>query len=168
MRFHKKSGLANRVLQEGDLIVEVSGGSKGQPVGRSMQVSKGLLDAFGQPVICASFCKLVRPDQNRVKASLLSLHMSEAYDSGHLDKHQVQSTGITNFKWKPFLSGHQLALPPIQLQQLFEQAVEPLRDLSDNLGAQNRVLREARDLLLPRLVNGELDVSELDLGGALA
>ena len=28
------------------------------------------------------------------------------------------------------------------------------------------MLREARDLLLPRLVSGELDVSELDLGMA--
>ena len=32
-----------------------------------------------------------------------------------------------------------------------------------NLRRQNRALREARDLLLPRLVSGELDVSELDL-----
>ena len=33
-----------------------------------------------------------------------------------------------------------------------------------DLRKQNRLLREARDLLLPRLVSGELDVSELDLG----
>ena len=36
--------------------------------------------------------------------------------------------------------------------------------LADNLLRQGEVLREARDLLLPRLVSGELDVSEFDLG----
>lgn len=166
-RFHKPSGLTRRVLKEGDLIIEVSGGSKGQPVGRSMLVSRGLLEAFDHAVICASFCKLARPDQNRIKPILLSLHMSDAYDNGQLDQHQVQSTGITNFKWKPFLSGHLLANPPMEVQHNFEESVGPLRHLSDNLGAQNSVLREARDLLLPRLVSGELDVSELDLDGML-
>ena len=39
--------------------------------------------------------------------------------------------------------------------------------LIKNLLLQNQVLYEARDLLLPRLVSGELDVSELDLGLAV-
>ena len=46
-------------------------------------------------------------------------------------------------------------------------ALTPLMYLEINLRKQNRVLREARDLLLPRLVSGELDVSELDLGEVL-
>ena len=46
----------------------------------------------------------------------------------------------------------------------FEAAVAPMADLVANLSQQNIALREARDLLLPRLVAGTLDVSELDLG----
>ena len=42
--------------------------------------------------------------------------------------------------------------------------MHPLRGLVNNLLEQNAVLREARDLLLPRLVSGELDVSGLGLG----
>lgn len=45
----------------------------------------------------------------------------------------------------------------------FEAKVAIFADLIANLWKQNRVLREARDLLLPRLISGELDVSELDL-----
>lgn len=52
--------------------------------------------------------------------------------------------------------------PPESIQQLFIRCVEPMRELMSNLQRQNRALREARDLLLPRLVSGELDVSELD------
>ena len=45
----------------------------------------------------------------------------------------------------------------------FEDSVAPMMSLLKNLLQQNQVLLEARDLLLPRLVSGELDVSELDL-----
>ena len=33
-----------------------------------------------------------------------------------------------------------------------------------NLAKQNLILRQTRDLLLPRLVSGEVDVSDLDVG----
>ena len=57
-----------------------------------------------------------------------------------------------------------VATPAHCLLSRFENAVEPMYNLRRNLTEQNAVLREARDLLLPRLVSGELDVSELDLG----
>ena len=46
----------------------------------------------------------------------------------------------------------------------YDAVVRPLYDLVTNFSRQNVVLREARGLLLPRLVSGELDVWELDLG----
>ena len=59
--------------------------------------------------------------------------------------------------------GLMVAKPEDRLLARFEAAVQPMYDLRRNLTEQNTVLREARDLLLPRLVSGELDVSELDL-----
>ena len=63
---------------------------------------------------------------------------------------------------------HEFALAPVPLRDEYGDRVRPLYELADNLGRQIDVLREARDLLLPRLVSGELDVSELDLDGVLA
>ena len=54
--------------------------------------------------------------------------------------------------------------PPEPIQQRFVGSVEPMMELMSNLQGHSRVLRKARNLLLPRLVSGELDVSELDLG----
>ena len=54
--------------------------------------------------------------------------------------------------------------PPSHLVRRYSDQVQPMLKLADNLMLQHAVLREARDLLLPRLVSGELDVSELDLG----
>lgn len=54
--------------------------------------------------------------------------------------------------------------PTHDVEQAFSETVAPMDSLRKTLAAQNRILRRARDLLLPRLVSGELDVSELDLG----
>ena len=58
----------------------------------------------------------------------------------------------------------QISVPDQQQMDRFEEHVGPMMALIKNLLRQNHVLVEARDLLLPRLVSGELDVSELDLG----
>ncbi|MDE0116100.1 MAG: restriction endonuclease subunit S [bacterium] len=62
------------------------------------------------------------------------------------------------------LLSHGIPHPTGDIEQAFSEAVGPMNALRRVLAAQNRALREARDLLLPRLVSGELDVSELDLG----
>jgi type I restriction enzyme S subunit len=46
----------------------------------------------------------------------------------------------------------------------FEQIVNPTLAALKNLMARNVILRRARDLLLPRLVSGALDVAGLDIG----
>lgn len=56
-----------------------------------------------------------------------------------------------------------IAHPTHDVERAFSDTVGPIDSLRKTLAAQNRVLRGARDLLLPRLVSGELDVSELDL-----
>ena len=56
------------------------------------------------------------------------------------------------------------AHPTPTLCRAFEQAVAPMLVLGDRLRHASHNLRSTRDLLLPRLISGEIDVSELDLG----
>lgn len=48
--------------------------------------------------------------------------------------------------------------PPEQLISLFEETARPIDDQLRTLFVQNQRLRDARDLLLPRLMSGELAV----------
>ena len=54
-------------------------------------------------------------------------------------------------------------VPPSQVLSNFSDVMKPICDLVYNLSKQNRHLIQERDLLLPRLISGELDVSDLDL-----
>lgn len=47
----------------------------------------------------------------------------------------------------------------------FQDFVAPIFEQIHVLHTKNDTLRETRDLLLPRLVSGELDVSEIEMGG---
>lgn len=56
-----------------------------------------------------------------------------------------------------------LTTPPTHIAQRFEERAQPLFLLAQSLGWQIRALTEIRDLLLPKLVTGEIDVSDMDL-----
>ncbi|WP_018084320.1 restriction endonuclease subunit S [Desulfurispora thermophila] len=45
----------------------------------------------------------------------------------------------------------------------FESLIEPLAKQIENLTKKNSILRRTRDLLLPKLISGELDVEDLDI-----
>ena len=56
------------------------------------------------------------------------------------------------------LSAADILVPPRHLQREFDGFVEPLLDQREILQIQNQQLRAARDLLLPRLMSGEIAV----------
>lgn len=53
---------------------------------------------------------------------------------------------------------HPLAIPPHSLLESLNDTVRPILDQLRNLALQNQKLRAARDLLLPRLMSGEIEV----------
>ncbi len=61
------------------------------------------------------------------------------------------------------IHGLQVVLPPYLLLKQFNSFVEPLFSLKKNLQARNINLRYTRDLLLPKLIAGEIDVESLDI-----
>ena len=54
-------------------------------------------------------------------------------------------------------------MPPIALQERFCELSVPLFSEIVTLGRKNTTLRRTRDLLLPKLISGEVDVSALDI-----
>ena len=57
----------------------------------------------------------------------------------------------------------QIPVPPRALLLQMDELTAPVVNLSTSLATQETLLRSTRDLLLPRLVSGELDVSDLDI-----
>jgi len=69
---------------------------------------------------------------------------------------------------QPNISGSQIEsietiLPPDRIIVEYEKLCQPFKELKMNLIYKNQILRKKRDLLLPKLISGKLDVSELDI-----
>lgn len=58
----------------------------------------------------------------------------------------------------PMVSKKRIIVPPIQLLSEFERFEKPVWDEMDNIKKQNNELAKQRDLLLPRLLSGKLEV----------
>lgn len=155
-RFHKASNMKSRELIEGDIVFETAGGSEGQPLGRTCYITQELLDAYGDKVMAASFCKQVRTTS--IPSLYLYYFLNYLYDTGMIETYQIQSTGISNYQFEPFLKFQQIILPKDELMQSFHDKAILMQKQIAILGKQNTQLRQIRDRLLPRLISGKLEV----------
>jgi type I restriction enzyme S subunit len=51
-----------------------------------------------------------------------------------------------------------VAVPPSEIREQFDQKIDPINQELLDLHKQNQTLRQTRDLLLPRLVSGEVEI----------
>ncbi len=110
-RFVTPKVLERRKLDPACVLIEASGGSSTQPVGRTLSLQGSRLDKAPCPVSAASFCKILRVDISRAEPRFVSAVLEAAYDSGELDPFQSQSTGLRNLRTKQLLSDFKVHLP---------------------------------------------------------
>jgi type I restriction enzyme S subunit len=87
------------------------------------------------------------------------------FDDRTIDFATAHSGGTTipYARWRGGLANMPIVMPPSALAEQFQTVSEPmLRALQDS-GSMLANLRAARDLLLPRLISGEIDVEDLDI-----
>ena len=146
-----------RMLKEGDIIIEVSGGSPTQPTGRSMLITNDVLSRFPGTVVCASFCRRFRPN-GWAEALLASQHLKFLYSVGKMWEYQLQSTGIANFQTKLFLQEEKVIWPGDILVNEFSDLLEPI--VRSGTRNDSITLTSQVDALLPMLVSGDLRVDD--------
>ncbi|MDP9993813.1 type I restriction enzyme S subunit [Variovorax boronicumulans] len=164
IRYTSQKKLATRCMKVGDLILEVSGGSRDQPTGRSFRMTANAMREFDCPVEPASFCRLLRPDSLEIGV-ILGLHLSYIYQQGKTWEYQNQSTGIANFQTAHFLNAELVTRPSAAVAEAFFKIVNPL--LERRHDPQGKQLSGLRDTLLPQLLSGELQVQNIGAEAAV-
>jgi len=64
---------------------------------------------------------------------------------------------------KDYILTQMILLPTQTIALGFHDKLEPIQSTIEILKAKNAILRHTRDLLLPKIITGEVDVSELDI-----
>lgn len=157
-RYHLESNFKSRKLEPCDIIFEVSGGSKTEGVAKTFLIQDTLLNQFNAPVICASFCKLIRlksPETAYYVYDSLKYWRASGVTTQY-DKRSASS--IVNYRWKDFLEQQEILIPNDNVLSKYLDSSKQIHSRMSNLSTQIRNLSEARDRLLPKLMSAEIDV----------
>ena len=122
-----------------------------RPIGRGWMVTP-----MPFRMVTAVDVTIVRADQSRVEPYLLLHHINSDQNVGRCE---ANATGATRPRISRKNMGNlPITLPPMELQHQFAEIAPENNRLRDNLFKQNESLAKARDLLLPRLMKGEITV----------
>lgn len=161
IRYILPKNYANKHLVDGDVVVEVSGGSPTQSTGRIAAVSKSLLDRYDKGMVCTNFCKAIKP---KAGYSMFVYHYWQyLYDKNVFFSYENGTTGIKNLDISGFIGTEPIVIPPADLVNKFDTFCQSVFDTIFANGLENEQLSTVRDALLPQLMSGELDVSIIDL-----
>ena len=160
-RFLKPSSVEKRQLADGDLAIEISGGSPTQCTGRPVLASEALLQSLGQPLVASNFCRILKL-KSPALSKFVYLWLRRLYDAGELFQFETGTTGIKNFAFVIFSERYPLVVPDLRVAGAFDRAVSPFFARIQANSQESRTLATLRDTLLPKLLSGELSVASLE------
>jgi type I restriction enzyme S subunit len=111
--------------------------------------------AFTDGVV-SSDAFVIRPTTDNLKSFVL---MTVSSDDFVADTSQAMKEGskMPRADWKQMIQ-FPVMVPPPGLLEEFSETIEAITEQLSNLSFQNQKLRTARDLLLPKLMSGEIEV----------
>lgn len=160
-RFILPKNFASKQLVAGDIVVEISGGSPTQSTGRVASVSQSLLDRYDKGMVCTNFCRALKPKAGY--SMFIYYYWQYLYDKGIFFLYENGTTGIKNLDINGFIDKEEIVLPPKELIDKFDDFCQSIFDQIFKNGISTEKLSETRDALLPKLMSGELDVSDINL-----
>ncbi|UOB19355.1 restriction endonuclease subunit S [Abyssalbus ytuae] len=149
----------HKILEAGDLIVEISGGSPTQSTGRLAFITEETLDRFENPLICSNFCKAVTLKDETYLYNFV-YNWNRLYNAGVLFGWEGKTSGIKNLLFENFITSYKVVKPPIEIIEQFYNKVKVLHQKKQKNLLENQKLAVLRDWLLPMLMNGQVRVGD--------
>ncbi|MDZ7540896.1 MAG: restriction endonuclease subunit S [Clostridium perfringens] len=127
----------NKKLKFGDIIIEKSGGSPTQPVGRVVIFEETNEDVY----FCNNFTSILRPNKNIVPKFGLYL-LKNLYNKKKVLKFQNKTTGIINIKLNDYLNNTEITIPNLEVQNRIAEVLNKTQELIDKRKEQIESLDE--------------------------
>ncbi len=99
-------------LKKGDIIIEKSGGSPNQPVGRVVYFN---LNDDNDIFLCNNFTSILRVKE-KINSKYIFYFLRNNYKNNKVLKYQNKTTGIINLKLQDYLKESYLFLPELKIQ----------------------------------------------------
>lgn len=160
-RFIIPKNYKTKHLIDGNVVIETSGGSPTQSTGRIAVITQSLLDRYDKPMVCTNFCRALMPKQGY--SMFLYYYWQYLYNRNVFFSYENGTTGIKNLDLSGIIENEPIVLPPFELVSKFDAYCKSVFDMTFANGLENERLSVLKDSLLPKLMSGEFDVSDIDL-----
>ncbi len=156
---HKKN--THKILDSGDIIIEMSGGSSKQSTGRLSFVTSETQKRFEDPLVCSNFCKAITLKDEKLLYNFVYL-WNRLYEADFFFGWEGKTSGIKNLLFDSLISRYKTVKPPKKLvNKFYKHADQTHKKIQSNL-IENKALEQLRDWLLPMLINGQVKIEECD------
>lgn len=142
--------LHNVVVEPFDILLNITGAS----VARCAMVP-----SFVLPARVNQHVAIVRADTARMDAHFLLDSINSERNKAHLLA-LAQGGATREALTKETISRFQILLPPLPLVRRYGEVAAPSQAERESLRRRSEILRRTRDLVLPRLLSGQLSVEE--------
>ncbi len=157
LRSLKLSDNSKKFIQNGDLILEKSGGGEKTPVGRVVIFDRD--PDF--PTVNSNFTNVCRSNSRIVDPKYCAYLLSSLYYAGVTVRNIRQTTGIQNLDLSGFMS-ELIPLPPLNEQSKLlnelEVSTRMINDIVEKSICEINLLREYRKSLISSAVTGKFKV----------
>lgn len=139
-RLIEAAKVENKYLSHGDIIIEKSGGSPQQPVGRVV-----FFEGESNKYLYNNFTSIIRlKDTNINFPKYLFYNLFFNYKKGRTRKFQNKTTGISNLKLDRFIKETDIFLPPLETQKQIAKTLDTAAEL---LAMRKQQLAELNNLI---------------------
>ena len=128
-RMINKVKLKNMDIQAGDLLIEKSGGSDNQPVGRIGIIESEIMN---QPLAFSNFIHKIRVKYTDIDREYLFCYLKTMHNIKLTDVMQSQTNGIRNLIMSEYLR-QSIPLPPLSIQREIAQTIREMRAKAKDL-----------------------------------
>ena len=160
LRYIKPSKYEKIKPNNGDVILEISGGTDTCSTGRVAYINEGVKQLFDYPIVFSNFCRLLRVKEEYTY--FVYCYFRHLHKQGEFFNLENGSSGIHNLNYKAALYDD-LGWPVPTEEKLvivFGEKVKPYFDKINTNKKQILSLSAQRDTMLPRLMSGEVKVAE--------
>ncbi|MCH4198881.1 MAG: restriction endonuclease subunit S [Clostridium tyrobutyricum] len=151
--------IKRKKLQFGDIILEKSGGSDNQPVGRVIYFDK--TDGI---YICNNFTHVLRVNKKKAVPKYVMYFLLDVHKKGITKYFQNKTTGIRNLQMKRYL-GLDIVLPPQEIQKKIVKALEKAEEI---LKKRKEVINLLDELVKSRFIEMFEEPKKNDRGWEVA
>lgn len=144
--------LARMVIEKGDLLIEKSGGSPDQPVGRVAMLDADLL--CSQSICYSNFVEKIKPNKALVIPAYLFYYLRLVHSIGITDFLQSQTNGIRNLMIHRYL-GLPVSLPPMTKQAEIVAEIEALQLKAISLRQEGEQKLSAAKAQVEKMIFGD-------------